>query len=353
MVEEIGKVLHGIAAEEEGFRLGDPWRYSDESVVAVLPVLRDLERERSYITFTEAGDILEVVETGHVNSARVKNNNGTAVFLRAGEILAGGTQERATVESTVVESGQQVEIPVVCIHQSRGLRTGAKFTPGGYTPRTVQETIYRNYYGSGGLTARTSWSARHARASSAQGSTWEGIRGLTENYSARLAARRGEIESEQPLGAAEVTSRRPADIAPPADDLVSAVGRYTQAIGDVISKVPYVENQVGLATIGMEGIQACELYDLRQSWAAVRESAVKQQGEDLSKVMSDLDQVFRYDPENAGRVFRALLTTAFETEKTGGNESWSTHSLRSQHYIGDITFINGELLHLYLVRKTD
>jgi len=64
-----------------------------------------------------------------------------------------------------------------------------------------------------------------------------------------------------------------------------------------------------------------------------------------------VDQVFRYEPENAPRVLRALLTAALQIEKTGGNGTWSTYSLKSSRYMGQATVHQDELIHVYLVRK--
>jgi len=272
--EKIKLTLGMIAAQEGGYGMGEPWRYSDESVVAVLPITRELEEERSYLTFTEAGQILQVTETGRINEVEVKNRNGTAVFLRAGEILAGGTQARSIVDSQVVESGEKARIPVVCVHQSRGLRTGAKFTSGGYTPTPLHTHLLEIRERERRQRPDQRYTRSQFAAAAMQGQHWNSINA----YTSRLMA-----SSRYTAHLADVGE--PVMDTTPRDDLVQAVNRYSHAIGDVIAKVPVVDKQVGLATIGMEGVIAFECYDLKQSWSAIREAAVKQQGEDLSKVV--------------------------------------------------------------------
>ncbi len=336
--EKVKIALGLIASQGDGYQLGQPWRFSDESVVAILPITRELEKERSYVTFTEAGEILKVTEIGKVNEIAVENKDGTAVFLRSGELLVGGTQARTIVDSRIVESGEKVTVPVVCVHQSSGLRGGAGFKSGGYTPRGLySEFANLRERETSRMDAGLPFAAR-AAARNMQGRAWSSI----SRYTSDLYASPSYTSRTGGLSAGRVA---------PSDDLVQAVGHYSQAIGDVIAKVPWVENQVGLATIGTEGIIAFECYDLRQSWSAVREAAVKQQGEDLSKVIEDVDQVFRYEPENAGRALRALLTSAFDMKKAGGNATWTTHTLKSSRYIGEATVHQDELVHVYLVKK--
>lgn len=317
-VSEVRQALLDIATERDGFKVGGPWRYSDASVVAVLPILREVARERAYITLAEAGERVRITEKGSVSRVGIENRGDVAVFLRAGEILAGATQERALVSSQVVEAGEKRDLEVVCVHQSRGLSTGTKFRTGGYTPRPLYQTL-------------------HARAD--QHTVWAGI----GHYTATLASYAASHPSSD-MAQARFE-------AVPHDDLVQASQKFSAAIKDILAKVPRVENQVGLATIGLEGVIAFESYDLSQSWSAVREAAVRQQGEDLSKVIEDADQVFQYRPERALEALRSLLTMAFSEERSGGNGTWHSVRLKTRRYIGEATVYLNKVIHLYLVAE--
>lgn len=336
-MEEQVKLAIGILAEQGcGFKFGDPWRYSDASVVAVVPILRDSDRARTYITFAEARGSLEVKEVGQVNELEVLNKGDVDVLLRAGEVLAGGTQERMPVADRVVEAGEKTRIPVVCIHQTRGLRLGEIFKPHGYIPR-VMYSHYRHAY-----EKESSTHDPVSRARATQGAYWSGIR----SYSSMMMAGGSPLAQ----GVGEGVPGPTTSYTPVADDLLATMTQYTQSIKDVISKVPSVENQVGLATIGLDGLLALECYDLKGSWAAIREAAVTQHGEDLSKILSDADQVFRYEPENAGKAIRAALVKTFETEQAGIGKNWQVFILKGDKFHGEVTFHHGEMIHLLVAR---
>ena len=309
--------LQSIAAEKEGFQFGDPWRYSDASVVAVMPIVRSIDRERKYITLVEAGKGVVITEIGRVNSVKVKNETDWNVFVRAGEIIAGSTQERAFTMSQIIPAKTEKEVEVVCIHQTRGLSMGTGMKTDGYTPRPVVHSLY---------------SAAGMSASNYQSTVWGSIR--------RYAV-------------SAYTAAVPTDkVFFPTDDLAQALHRTHTHIGDLLSKVPYVEKQVGLMTVGMEGALALECYDLHQSWSAVREAAIKQQGEDLSKVLNDMDQVFQFRPERAKEAARLLLTLPYKVESVGKNGNWETFALRHKDFVGSATVLNDEVIHLQLVRTT-
>jgi hypothetical protein len=330
--KQVVQRLLEVAAEEGGFSLGTPWRYSDSSVVAVVPILRELEAERSYATLAEALARVNVRDTGSVGLVEVENKGDVAVFLRAGEVLAGSTQERAVVYSQVIPAHETARVQVACVHASRPLQPGAFMVSEGYTPAAVYRTLHR-YRGSAGL----------------QGEVWSSVGTATGRMADAVACYSSFLATGPGSSAGPQTDSMPYP-PPPPDDLVQNRRRFARAIGDVIAKVPWAQNQVGLATVGLEGMLALEAYDLKQSWGAVREAAVKQQGEDLSRVIEDADQVFQYRPEQAGQALRQVLTSMFQMERLAGNGTWESLSLKGGGYTGEATVYQDSVIHLFLVK---
>jgi len=84
-----------------GYKLSDPWKYSEETLGVVVPILRQRAPEREYVTMYEVLKDLGMKDTGRIDQVELQNRTGKAVFVRAGTIFAGATQSRAAQHSGV------------------------------------------------------------------------------------------------------------------------------------------------------------------------------------------------------------------------------------------------------------
>lgn len=314
MKREITRIVEG----HDGFSLGGLWRPSDESLSALVPILRTNHRERLYLTFPEAAkaESIKVTDKGGISPVHVHNKGELPVLLRAGDIISGQTQERTFTKTRIVDVGEKTDVEVVCIHQSRGITVGADFkSPDVSTPHSVMA----NFYGGGGGMS----------SSAHQSETWA----HATSYTSAMAS------------AGVVT-----DSAFKLDDVTEAQKAYREQLKDILKDMPLQDDQVGVAVLDMEGCRSLESFDAHASFTAMHESILGQ-SEALGRKMEDLDSVFEYKPENAPKAIRRIILDIFEVEHVWSSDDGQTDYFSGRTYVGESTYFKGEMVHLLALRK--
>ncbi len=133
---ELKTHLSNIIGNKMGYLLGEPWKYSEEALGVVVPILRENSPDREYITMYEVLDQLNMKDTGHINLVELQNNSGKAIFVRAGTIFAGKTQNRAVQHSGVYQE-KTTNINVNCVYQTHGIRKGEEMKFGDIAPPSI------------------------------------------------------------------------------------------------------------------------------------------------------------------------------------------------------------------------
>ncbi|MFW9802306.1 MAG: ARPP-1 family domain-containing protein [Candidatus Thorarchaeota archaeon] len=85
--------------------------------------------ERGTLVITEAGDA--------VNSLLAKNTGDIPVLIEEAEVLVtGDSQDRIVVASVIIQPGEEIRIPVKCVHAPHGLNRGSTYSSigGGSVP---------------------------------------------------------------------------------------------------------------------------------------------------------------------------------------------------------------------------
>lgn len=340
----MNKYLKQITEEKNGFSFGESWRYGEDSLVALLPILRISKALRKYILLREAEDV-EVSDTGNINKVRVFNGEKKPVYIRMGEIFTGKTQERTAVRSYIVMPKEKVDIEVRCVYASKGIIASQKMTSGGI--------------GSSTTTRAFSKSAFKGRSTN-QGEVWDKIRNdATSMYSCAVnmlvSDRIDEIKKDE--GIEDISNKRveiiqeevKKDVPNFTDDLKGNIEKFSKVIEKVLQKVPYFENQVGIATLDLKGVNGIELFDLKGSWKAFRDDIIKKEGENLSKEQKD--SPFEYKKSKAVRVVKAILSLDFEERVSFKSADYKIINLNSEKYTGEITELNEKMIHCVLIRK--
>ncbi len=137
---ELKTYLKNIADGRFGYKLGDPWKYSDESLGVVVPILRENSPERNYVTMYEVLKELNIQDTGKIDQLDLQNKSGIAIFIRAGTIFTGGTQNRAAQHSGIF-SHEKETINVRCVNASHGIRKGEEMVFGDIAPPSVTRNL--------------------------------------------------------------------------------------------------------------------------------------------------------------------------------------------------------------------
>ncbi|MEM2713472.1 MAG: helix-turn-helix domain-containing protein [Candidatus Jordarchaeales archaeon] len=286
----------------------EPWRATSKSLTLIIPILAMKPGTRNYVVLEEVKDKVKIEDTGSIREAKVKADTDKPVFIPGGTMLKGSTQARATQFGIVIAGGTE-KIPVHCVHASRAIRPGAKFTPSGRTPVKVYAFMlaYRN-----------------------QSYTWAAV----SNY------------------ASQALSHTPT-LPIPRDDLVSVVEqtqKFREDLKELLKNIPSYVNQVGVIVIDNEGILGLEMYDHPDSWKAFEESIIKSYADALTK--EDKTGIFQPDINKIPDIIRNFLDElkkALEEEvfNRGGSK---TVLIKFEGYAGEYTLLNGKTIHLTVAR---
>jgi len=387
MVEQrkrVEELITSIKEETNGYKLGKPWRHSDKSLTCVVPILKATkDHEREYITITEAKNI-SIIDTGNINEARVKNEEDKPVFLRLGEILAGGTQERAVTSSRIVFPGTEITIPIVCIHASKGIQKDAVFHFSGYAPNKDYSYIY-NTHNFGEANQQESWNLDRTFTSYADSvlgkhgykitTDWQQVHGQggqgghssssTPSHSPSISS--GQIEAwtndgttsspdfTSHIGSGDIYTQNIGyyqvidSVVGSNDDLTSKHKEVNELLEDIIKKVPLFEDQVGLALIDPDGFKCLDCYDVKLSYKAIKEALVGKETAAISD--TDEENVFEYKPDVARKAINKVLDNQFEENVVHEDGKAKTITLDLEGYMGEAVLLNNKVIHLVITRK--
>ena len=411
MVEQrkrVEELIKSIKEETNGYKLGKPWRHSDKSLTCVIPVLKTTEdHPREYITITEAKKVV-ITDTGNINEARIKNEEDKPIFLRLGEILAGGTQERAVTSSRVIFPGEETLIPIACIHASKGIHSGATFHFDGYASHKDYSYIY-NVHNYGKANQQESWNLDRTYTSYADevlrkhgfqpaqqepNYSWSSnntsnIPGLfnslgsfSTSRSPSDSSRHGSWSSDSnthgtpnpywqdsttsgdgiqdsltntqiPPQDVRLYTQQIGQIGQPfinqADDLTSKHKEVNDLLEDIMKKVPLFEDQIGLALIDPDGFKCLDCYDVKLSYKAIKEALVGKE----TAAISDTDEksVFEYKPDVAKKAINKVLEHTFEENIVHESKNSKTITLNLDGYMGEAVLLGNKIIHLVITRK--
>lgn len=348
--------LQIIANEKMGFNFGVPERPDENSLAVVLPILRSTSVKRDYITLPEAKGV-DIADTGNINRIRFTNKTVDNVFVRSGTMVKGSTQERAIIRSAVLLPGTTVELECRCIHASRGIHAGSKLQHGGITPLSFDQMNYARGYTSRGQSETWANVSNYTSVLRSTASLHNTYTGRSRSLRASGGGGRGQAQS---LGVfAALDSSVVADFAdlPRADDLHTNVEEFSKSFSELLSKVKYHTNQVGLGLITDKGCETVELFDIPLSWKALHDDSVKRMGDNAAKV--DSSGVFEYKQEKATDAVKAVLGVGydekvlFEHRASNGDPTVTVTALSNEKYTGEIVELDGRVIHLVLLRMVN
>ena len=323
----MNKYFQKIAEEKDGFSFGESWRYSEDSLVALLPILRDSEKVRNYLLLRES-EKATISDTGNISKVKIFNGDSKPIYIRMGEIFVGKTQERVAIRSYMVMPNEKIDIEVKCVHASKGIFGGTKMESGGTVSDNVMSTMSISSFKLKNVDQRKIW------------------RDVAMNANNLSASANSFLNSDiSHTGGDNIEF----DVSAVSDDFVSNIKNFSKAINKVLEKVPFFKNQVGIATIAVEGIIGIECFDLTKSWEALREDVIKKEGEHLAQ--SQNDSPFEFKKEKAAKTVKALLLTDFEEKTLFKTKDYRIIGLNSEKYTGEIVEMKDEVVHILVIKK--
>jgi hypothetical protein len=363
-------ILLDIATEKNGYAIGEPWRFSEFSLAAIVPLIRVTEDKRLYVLLSEAGEKVKMRDTGNINSVEITNNHGLPVLVKAGEMVTGATQTRSLVMSQIIMPHEKVIADCVCVHSTYGIREGQSVKSGGYSPSTVRQVLFTGYTSPHSKPHHGHGLGRMVRdfdyKSSLQSNVWQGVKSHARYMSSlgsNYQARKGRQDSAEILMAA-MSKGDPTSIpdlseeleelsrpyTTPAEDLQGRTKETQKKYEAILKKVPQVDNQVGIVLIDLSGVESLESFEHQDSWDALRKALL---GAEAGKIadISDQESAFEFKSEKAKASIRTLLTAKYEEAVTVEKQDTSTFLLDSSKVWGEVVTLYGKSIHCAILRK--
>lgn len=347
-------VFWALMEQRLGFEFGQPTRVDQDSLAVVLPIVRRTSTPRIYKTYPEV-DFVKVHDSGHIDTMIADNQGQEHVFIRSGTIFQGGTQERTSVRSTVVLTGEKANIKVRCVHASKGIRPGQQVKYNAVVPLEFERQVYST--GFTGADQSQYWAA--AQNTNNQMLRLQATQNMGEGLrQARLPSRRGAAPSSSSLSTqsfyVDTLAQMGGLTGVRMDDLTSNFQDFSKNFDHVLAKVKMVQDQVGLGLITDKGVETVEIFDAHDSWKGMHQDAIKRLGPDLAK--NDTSGVFDYKPEKAQEVVRSVLALPFqenliyEHKPKNGDPHFRVLGLTADKYTGEVVEMDGKVIHLMVLR---
>lgn len=292
--------------ENRGFRLGDPWRLTEEHVAVVVPIIRLGEvGERGYVLVEEVKEKIKVIDGGSIGSIRMFGAV-RPVLVRSGVVIEGiKTQSRSVEFSTIIMPGAEAQITVRCVHASHPISQGADM-------RVLEMCVPPEVH-----SALLSGSVRSGN----QHAVWEAVR----TYHSRTS---DLIRHGTPTASVRAES----------DNLIRThreVHGFRRDVDHILTKMPInIQGQVGVVVLGIKGVLGLEMFDHPQSWLAASKAVGRRYADLLTmegestlfelkidavraNVMSFLEKTIRAQEKTVHENLRTR-TTAFQNENIVG-----------------------------------
>jgi len=307
-MKELRVFCDKILTEKDGFRLGEPWKFSATSMGVIVPIIRE-GGERSYVTLPEVKDKVEFKDEGNISPIKVKNTQDQHLFLRTGTMLEGiSGQDRAVITSTIIQPNKTSNVNVRCIHASRPTSRGGGFKYKGYTPRTVQASLRKG-----------------------QSETWGSVRGYSQALFAMSNAQIGSIKEDN------------------LPKMREAQEKFDKSLQDILEQVPCFENQIGAIIVGTMGVIGIEAFDHADSWKAQYKEAIANYSDELGEKAKE--SLFTFDETNVDKKIEDFLMLISQAETKLIKDT--TYNISLENYLGEVVTLKDDVIHVFAMRKEE
>ncbi len=381
--QQLQAFLTDVVDSKFGYRLGDPWKYSEQTLGVVVPILRHpscsplYRYDREYVTMYEVLKDLGMKDTGRIDQVELQNRAGKAVFVRAGTIFAGATQNRAAQHSGVYQ-GAKENIPVRCVQQTRGIHQGSEMKFGDIAPMSVtmnlmggnQGSVWesvRRYTGGEDTSGPSMYFTREAferdsgfghvhnasRDSRCGGQSSQRIGAVRHRFMSASHLESGYTATAggtgHPMEGIQFANRGGTD------DLLGHMQKMKEGqamLDEMMQKVPLFDDQVGAIIFNPVGVIAVETFDHPMSWAAIKKEIIEKYGD---KIMDkQAEHLFELKPEAILPALKKFIKGLEKnTEKTIRKDEFSeTRVVTGEGIIGEYTIVKGQTIHVLLIRES-
>jgi len=311
----------------DSLQVGEPWKLDEKKGGMVVPILRKttVQGRRDYVVLEEVRDKVRIRDLGSIDKVQMRSSGGKPVFVRGGGVLSGmSTQSRGIQFGVVVVPDRVQEVPVRCVHASRGIVMGDSLTLHSYAPSEVAKALQ----------------------SKGQHLTWSYVSRWTRRADRAFASEGVDRFNVEPT---MLFSTRCCE----SDNLVRAVDRFQSRVDESLKKIPGdLPDQVGLAILSGGNVVGVEAFDDPASWLALSRSVVRQYEDVLDKEDSGNWSVNQDELVQKIKGF-------FERAKKGKpeevfrNSASRTMLIKGEGIMGECTFLRDRPIHFLLTNNAE
>ena len=236
-----------------------PWTLNDAITIGNLQVFLlkgEVNNSHEYVTLDQAikKGLVQVNETGSVNSLSIENKSDQFVFIHSGDIVKGGKQDRTIAHDVIVApNSKNVALESFCVEQQRwSQRSGEKVA--------VFESNSKM------LSSRKLKLA--ARYEGNQGSVWHNVAQEQNQLKRNVSKKQGkdvEVISEKSQSSLQLTLE--------SEELKKVKNEYDEALKDLLKRYP---NAIGYAYAINGEVMGVDVYNNHQLfsdlWYKIAES---------------------------------------------------------------------------------
>lgn len=317
-MKELKKFVEDVLKKREGFELGSPWKFSENSMGVVVPIIRGGEHTRDYVTLPEIKDKVKFEDLGGITPIGIKHTDGLPLFIRSGTMLEGiKGQDRAVIHSVVLEPNIDEKVDVRCIHASRPTARGGGFNYAGYAPKTVHRNLKRG-----------------------QSRTWGSVQGFYAMSSIHLSP---EIPVEERRAVRNLGAVKHDDL----PKIRKAQMKLDKNLQDILKEVPCFENQIGAIIVGMKGVVGVEAFDSPASWKSQYKDAIANYSDELAEKAKK--SLFKFDDAEVMNVIKEFLKSMADAVAEPINDCSCLIKLKG--YTGEVVTNLGHVIHIFLMES--
>ena len=325
----IKQLIEKVVEEKDSWSFDRPWRLEESGTGVIIPIIRKTDKERNYVLLSEVDDKEEVKvkDSGKIDGVIVENGLDKNIFISRGEIFEGDSQERAAIHDYVVFANQKQRVDVRCIHQTKGIFGGTKMKSSGLTPSSIDLT--------------------------SQVSTWNSVKSFCSTGSSNINEDSLGNESDI-LFEGDMTrnafNETYSEEASNNDDLVSNLDEMRNNLKKALKNIPEIVNQVGAIFVKGNNILGMDLYDVPESWNAMKESIIEKEGSNFQdRDESDLFKI-EFDPGKTKPFLEKNLNLDYDLKDVYSGK-YTVKLAETEKLIGEGTIYNGDIIHLSIWRK--
>ena len=306
--------------------IGQPIDVTNKGI-KIYPLYYQGVHAREYRLIEEVEDKVGLTDSGRVSNIYIRNRSKYPVFIRAGTILKGNTQNRGIKRSIVAfpigkkreyENIEYTKVAeVYCVHQTSPISSSGSLTVNCLMPHNFEALAY---------------------SGASQGKMWNDVK----YYASTSGAPTGYASGDDLTG-----------------NVSYNIAKYESTVDKIINKNPEIMDAVGIAIVDTANVLSIELYDSQESWNVMCRKILNKYSTDFAKRTSGYStgNYWKGIPNKIkgvlNSIFKVLAKYSDSARIDGKHWIATTYQGNLQStFEAEMTKLNKKVIHLAVVRGT-